>query len=41
MMMHMPWVLVSLIIFLIVVAGAAFLAVRTMAASTAKNDHPH
>jgi uncharacterized protein YneF (UPF0154 family) len=40
MMMHMPWVLAVLIVFLVLVAGGAFVAVRSMAASTAKRDHP-
>jgi len=40
MMMHMPWVLAVLFLFLVLVAGGAFVAVRMMAATTAKNDHP-
>ncbi len=40
MMMHMPWVLVTLMAFLVLVAGGAFLAVRTLAANSDKQDHP-
>jgi uncharacterized protein YneF (UPF0154 family) len=40
MMMHMPWVLALLFLFLVLVAGGAFVAVRLMAATTAKRDHP-
>lgn len=40
MMMHMPWVLAVLFLFLILVAGGAFVAVRRMANATAKQDHP-
>jgi hypothetical protein len=39
MMMHMPWVLAVLFLFLILVAGGAFAAVRRMANAT-KQDHP-
>ncbi len=41
MMMHMPWVLVTLMVFLVLVAGGAFLAVRMLAANGSKEDHPH
>ena len=37
MTMHMPWVLAVLIVFLILAAGGAFLAIRLMAA---KHDRP-
>jgi uncharacterized protein YneF (UPF0154 family) len=40
MMMHMPWVVAVLFVFLILVAGGAFIAVRTMATRTTKHDHP-
>lgn len=40
MMMHMPWVLAVLFLFLVLAAGTAFVAVRMMAASTANHDHP-
>ena len=41
MMMHMPWVLVTLMVFLVLVAGGAFLAVRMLAASSEKDEHRH
>lgn len=40
MTMHMPWVLVTLMAFLILAAGGAFVAVRMLAASQTKHDHP-
>ena len=39
-MMHMPWVLVALMAFLLIVAGGVFLAIRTMAARDDNRDHP-
>jgi hypothetical protein len=41
MMMHMPWILVTLIIFLLLVAGAAFVTIRVMAGRATDDDHPH
>lgn len=40
-MAHMPWVLAVLILFLMLVAGGAFLTVRRLAAGTANRDRPH
>ena len=37
MMMHMPWVVAALMVFLVLVAGSAFLAVRLLAGRSA--DH--
>ena len=37
MMMHMPWVLAVLMVFLVLVAGGAFVAVRLLAGRSA--DH--
>jgi hypothetical protein len=39
-MMHMPWVLMALIAFLVVLLGAALAAVRVLGAGTVKRDHP-
>ncbi len=39
-MMHMPWVLVVLIFFLVLVVGGVFVAVRVMGSATVKRDHP-
>lgn len=39
-MMHMPWVLVTLMVFLILLVGGAFVAVRSMAARSDQRDHP-
>lgn len=39
-MMHMPWVVAVLMLFFILVGGAAFAAVRVMASLTARRDHP-
>ncbi len=40
MMMHMPWVLAVLFLFLVLLVGGALVAVRMLAASDAKRDHP-
>jgi hypothetical protein len=40
MMMHMPWVLAVLFLFLVLLVGGALVAVRFLAASDAKRDHP-
>lgn len=40
MMMHMPWVLVTLILFLVLLVGAGLIAVRVLGARTVKHDHP-
>lgn len=40
-MMHMPWVVVLLIVFIILMGGGVFLAVRLMGAGAVKRDHPH
>ena len=40
MMMHMPWVLVTLMAFLILVAGGAFVAFRILGARQSNTDHP-
>ena len=40
MMMHMPWVLVLLIVFLVLVVGGILVAVRVMGSATDKRDHP-
>ncbi|MGA9747419.1 MAG: hypothetical protein WBQ50_08195 [Nocardioides sp.] len=39
-MMHMPWVIVTLILFLVVVGGGAFIAVRMLGAKAVEGDHP-
>ncbi len=38
-MMHMPWVVITLIVFLVVVGGGAFLAVRMLGARAVRGDH--
>ena len=40
MMMHMPWVLMALIVFLVLLLGAALVVVRVLGAGTVKRDHP-
>jgi len=40
MMMHMPWVLATLMAFLILVAGGAFVAFRIFGARASESDHP-
>ena len=40
-MMHSPLVLLALMVFLVLVAGAAFVAVRLLAAHDDNRDHPH
>ena len=39
-MMHSTWVLVTMIAFLVIVAGGVFLAIRMMAAHDDNRDHP-
>jgi len=39
-MMHMPWVLVVIMAFILVVGGGVFLAVRVMGARSVDQDHP-
>ncbi len=39
-MMHMPWVLAVLIVFLLLVAAGVFVAVRTLASHDDSRDHP-
>ena len=40
MMMHMPWVLAVLLLFLVLLVGGALVAVRLLGAKAAKRDHP-
>ena len=39
-MMHMPWVIVTLIVFLVIIGGGAFIAVRMLGAKAVSSDHP-
>lgn len=39
-MMHMPWVLVTLMVPLLLIAAGVYLAVRILGAKQAKDDHP-
>jgi len=39
-MMHMPWVLVTLMAFLILVGGGLYVTVRVIGARTVHDDHP-
>ncbi len=39
-MMHMPWVLVTIMAFILIVGGGVFLAIRLMGARSVEQDHP-
>lgn len=41
MSMHSPAVLIVLMLFLILVVGGSFIAVRAFGAREVKDDHPH
>ncbi len=40
MMMHMPWVLVTLMVFLVLVVSGSLVAVRVLAWRQVNHDHP-
>ncbi len=40
MMMHMTWVIVTLVVFLLVAAGGVYITVRTIGARMVRDDHP-
>ena len=39
-MMHMPWVIVTLTIFLLFVAGGVYMTIRVRGAREVNGDHP-